>query len=185
MCHAFFVVFRVPLILICILLETPGSKLITDLFTGFHEPSIVWIASKWTAGYDAELFVPATMVEASASNVYPWFTVISSTATAETVPTAAAEPIFSVAAKCEYALKSPAVIPAGSTAAFNGKSSVTTTIVTASASATATATVTPTTAVTTATTLAATTTYEPEPAAIAKDAGTIRSEVYEFNGITT
>lgn len=123
------------------------------------------------------------MVEASASNVFPWFTIISSTATAETVATAADEPIFSVAAKCEF--KSPAVIPAGSTAAFNGKSSVTTTIVTASAAATATATVTPTTAVTAATTLAATTIYEPEPAAIAKDAGTIRSEVYEFNGITT
>ena len=164
------------LILICILLEIPGSKLITDLVTSIHEPSIVWIVSKWAASHDAGLFVPATMVEASTSNAYPWFTIPSSTATAETGATAADEPIFSVTAKCECAIKSPAVIPAGSTAAFYGKSSVTTAIVTASAAATPTDT-------STAATLAATTSYE--SAAIAKNAGTIRSKVYEFDGITT
>uniref|UniRef100_A0A7C9EQK0 Uncharacterized protein n=1 Tax=Opuntia streptacantha TaxID=393608 RepID=A0A7C9EQK0_OPUST len=116
------------------------------------------------------------MVEASTSNAYPWFTIPSSTATAEAAATASDEPIFSVAAKCECAIKSPAVIPAGSTAAFYGKSSVTTAIVTASAAATPTDT-------STAATLAATTSYE--SAAIAKDAGTIRSKVYEFDGITT
>uniref|UniRef100_A0A7C9EKW4 Uncharacterized protein n=1 Tax=Opuntia streptacantha TaxID=393608 RepID=A0A7C9EKW4_OPUST len=121
------------------------------------------------------------MVEASTSNAYPWFTIPSSTATAEAAATASDEPIFSVAAKCECAIKSPAVIPAGSTAAFYGKSSVTTAIVTASAAATATDT--STSASTTAATLAATTSYE--SAAIAKNAGTIRSKVYKFDGITT
>ena len=145
-----------------------GSK---NIFSCIYKPSVIRAGSEWTTGYDAELSLAATVVEANAINIWSSLTFITPSE-AVTCPLATATGFFfsSVEPKF-YVLEPSTIVSASTTAVTNGKSS--------NAAATTTATAAAATTTTTTIIVASAAT-----AAVSKDVRTCRPENSQFDRIT-